>query len=115
MKHISILGILALGVAGLGIVGSTALAAGQSAVSTGTASVQAVEQITPGQAQKAAETKVGGVATSVKFESEDGENHYKVLIGDKDVEVDAMTGVVLNVEKPDSASEGDDENETDAK
>lgn len=114
MKKTSILGILALGVAGLGIIGSTALASGQSTLSMGSTSVQSVEQITPSQAQKAAETKVGGVATSVKFESEDGENHYKVLIGDKDVEVDAMTGAVLNIEKPDSASEGDDENETDS-
>lgn len=59
------------------------------------ASWQSLAKITPQQAQQAAEKAVGGQATRVQLENEDGNLVYSVIIGQNDVKVDAGNGRVL--------------------
>ncbi len=67
--------------------------------------LQALAKITPQQAQKAAETALGGKASRVKLDNEDGNLVYKVTIGQTQVAVDAGNTKVLyteNINQPDS-------------
>jgi len=59
------------------------------------AKLQSLAKITPQQAQQAAEAAQGGQASSVKLENEDGNLVYTVLIGQREVKVDAGNGRVL--------------------
>lgn len=60
--------------------------------------LQSLAKITPQQAKQAAEAAQGGQASSVKLENEDGNLVYAVLIGQKEVKVDAGNGRVLYTE-----------------
>lgn len=62
------------------------------------AQYQSLAKITPQQAQQAAEAAQGGQASSVKLENEDGSLVYAVVIGQKEVKVDAGNGRVLYTE-----------------
>ncbi|MGH2414848.1 MAG: PepSY domain-containing protein, partial [Microcystaceae cyanobacterium] len=62
------------------------------------AKLQALAKITPQQAQQSAESAQGGQASSVKLENEDGNLVYAVVIGHKEVKVDAGNGRVLYTE-----------------
>lgn len=55
-------------------------------------------KITEAQAIKAAEANVGGTASEVELEAENGSLVYEVKIGNQEVLVDAGTGAVLFVE-----------------
>jgi uncharacterized membrane protein YkoI len=66
------------------------------------ARLQSLAKITPQQAQQAAEKAVGGQATRVQLENEDGNLVYSVLIGEKDVKVDAGNAKILYTENPGS-------------
>lgn len=59
------------------------------------AKLQPLAKITAQQAQQAAETAVGGKASSVKLEDENGNLVYAVEIGKQEVKVDAGNGRVL--------------------
>lgn len=60
--------------------------------------LQSLAKITPQQAQQAAEAAQGGQASSVKLENEDGNLVYAVVMGQKEVKVDAGNGRVLYTE-----------------
>ena len=62
------------------------------------AKLQSLAKITPQQAQQAAEAAQGGQASNVKLENEDGNLVYAVVIGHKEVKVDAGNGRVLYTE-----------------
>lgn len=62
------------------------------------AKLQPLAKITPQQAQQAAEAAQGGQASNVKLENEDGNLVYEVVIGQKEVKVDAGNGRVLYTE-----------------
>jgi uncharacterized membrane protein YkoI len=66
---------------------------------------QSLAKITPAQAKAAAVARVGGTATSVELENEDGNLVYGVSVktakGEVDVKVDPGTGKVLHVETGD--------------
>jgi Peptidase propeptide and YPEB domain len=68
------------------------------------AKLQSLAKITPQQAQQAAEAAQGGKgwqggqASSVKLENEDGNLVYAVVIGQREVKVDAGNGRVLYTE-----------------
>ncbi len=66
--------------------------------------LQSLAKITPQQAKQAAETAVGGTATKVKLESENGNLVYAVEIGSKELTIDAGNGQVLSSE---NAGQGD--------
>ncbi len=68
--------------------------------------LQSLAKITPQQARAAAETAVGATASSVKLENEDGNLVYAVVIGQKEVTVDAGNGKVLSLN--DSKTEGNE-------
>ena len=107
MKNKSLLALLAIPLAGLGIVGSVAFAqsnvptsqptqtetVNQREVDSDTEIPDAQEQqmlqakatITADQAKQVAETKLGGTATSIQLEDEDGTVVYNVVIGDQEV------------------------------
>jgi uncharacterized membrane protein YkoI len=70
--------------------------------------LQALAKITAEQAKQAAETSVGGKASSVKLENEDGNLVYAVEISQKEVKVDAGNGKVLYTE---NANQENNENE----
>ncbi|ARV57687.1 peptidase [Nostocales cyanobacterium HT-58-2] len=70
--------------------------------------LQTLAKITAQQAQQAVETSVGGKASSVKLENEDGNLVYAVKIGQQDVEVDAGNGKVLYTE---NTNQQDEKNE----
>jgi len=59
---------------------------------------QSLAKITPQQAKQAAETAVGGTATKVKLENENGSLIYAVEIGSKELTIDAGNGKVLSSE-----------------
>ena len=60
--------------------------------------LQNLAKITPQQAKQAAETAVGGTATKVKLENENGSLIYAVEIGSKELTIDAGNGKVLSSE-----------------
>ena len=60
--------------------------------------LKALAKITPQQAQQAAEASQGGKSSRVMLESEDGNLIYAVVIGKKEVKVDAGNGRVLYTE-----------------
>ncbi len=62
------------------------------------AKLQSLAKITAKQAKQAAETSVGGQASNVKLENENGNLVYAVVIGKKEVKVDAGNGKVLYTE-----------------
>lgn len=70
--------------------------------------LQSFAKITPSLAQQAAETSIGGKASRVKLENEDGNLVYTVEIGQREVKVDAGNGRVLYTE---NANQEDNKNE----
>lgn len=69
--------------------------------------LQSLAKITPQQAQQAALTAQGGIASRVTLDNENGNLVYKVIIGQKEVAVDAGNAKVLyieNVNQPDNAA-----------
>lgn len=60
--------------------------------------LKAFAKITPQQAQKAAEASQVGKSSRVKLENEDGNLVYAVVMGQKEVKVDAGNGKVLYTE-----------------
>lgn len=60
--------------------------------------LQSLAKITPQQAQQSAEAAEKGKAIRVKLENEDGDLVYAVVIGQKDVKVDAGNARVLYTE-----------------
>ncbi len=71
------------------------------------AKLQPLAKITSLQAQQAAEAAEGGKATKVKLEDEDGNLVYSVVIGQKEVTVDAGNGKVLYAENDNQNDEKD--------
>ncbi len=59
-------------------------------------------KISEANAKTAAEKSAGGKATSVKLENENGNIVYEVIVGNKEVKVDAGNGAVLHTETADS-------------
>ncbi len=59
------------------------------------AKLQSLAKITLQQAQQSAEAALGGKASSVKLESENGNLVYSAIVGQKEVAVDAGNGKVL--------------------
>ncbi len=74
-----------------------------------TSKLQKLAKITPQEAQKAAEAKIKGKSSSVKLENEEGNLIYAVVIGTKEVKVDAGNGQVLSV---DNTNDEKDEGKT---
>ncbi|GAX44892.1 peptidase [Tolypothrix sp. NIES-4075] len=72
------------------------------------AKLQPLAKITAQQAKQAVEASVGGKASNVKLENEDGNLVYAVEIGQQDVKVDAGNGKVLYAE---NANQEDEKNE----
>lgn len=72
------------------------------------AKLKPLAKITAQQAQQAAQTSVGGQATKVELENEDGNLVYAVKIGQQEVKVDAGNGRVLYSE---SENQGNEKNE----
>jgi uncharacterized membrane protein YkoI len=64
------------------------------------ANLQSLAKISPQQAQQAAEKAIGGQASRVNLENEDGNLIYSVIIGQKDVKVDAGNGKILYTDNP---------------
>lgn len=60
--------------------------------------LKALAKISPQQAQQAAEVALGGKASQVKLENEDGNLIYVVKIGQKEAKVDAGNSRVLYTE-----------------
>lgn len=73
------------------------------------AKLQPLAKITAMQAQQAAETSEVGKASKVQLENEDGNLIYSVIIGQKEVAVDAGNGKVLYAEND---NQNDDKNVT---
>lgn len=73
------------------------------------AKLQPLAKITAQQAQQAAQTSVGGQASKVELENEDGNLVYAVKIGQQEVKVDAGNGRVLYSE---NENQEDEKNET---
>lgn len=72
------------------------------------AKLQSLAKITAQQAKQAAETSVGGTASSVKLEDENGSLVYAVVIGKQEVKVDAGNGKVLYTENPNQENESNE-------
>ncbi len=70
-----------------------------------TKSLQSLAKITLEQAKQAAEEAVGGTASSVELEVEDGSLVYQVEIGQTEAVVDAGNGEVLYTESENEANE----------
>ena len=62
-------------------------------------------QITADQTKQAAEIKIGGTASSVELDNENGNLIYGVRIGNQEVKVDAGNGSMLQVENDDNEKE----------
>ena len=75
---------------------------------TETKQLASLVKISSDQAKTAAEAQVGGKATSIKLESDDGNVVYAVTVGTKEVKVDAGNGKILSTE----TAEAGDSNET---
>lgn len=69
------------------------------------AKLQPLAKITAQQAQQAAQTSVGGQASKVELENEDGNLVYAVKIGQQEVKVDAGNGQVLYSENENQEDE----------
>lgn len=65
--------------------------------------LQALAKITLEQAKQAAEAAIGGTASSVELEAEDGSLVYEVEIGQTEVVVDAGNGEILYIEEENEA------------
>ena len=63
-------------------------------------------QITVDQAKRVAEAKIGGTASDVELDNENGSLVYEVTIGNQEVKVDAGNGSILKVEQDDNEKEG---------
>ncbi|MEA5532954.1 PepSY domain-containing protein [Crocosphaera sp. XPORK-15E] len=72
------------------------------------ANLQSLAKISPQQAQQVAEKSMGSQATKVELENEDGNLVYSVIIGEKDVKVDAGNGKILYIDN--SNAETDEKN-----
>lgn len=72
------------------------------------AKLQYDAKISATQAKQAAETSVGGTASSVKLEDENGSLVYAVVIGNQEVKVDAGNGKVLYTENPNQENESNE-------
>ncbi len=72
------------------------------------AKLQSLAKITAQQAKQAAETSVGGTASSVKLEDENGSLVYAVAIGKQEVKVDPGNGKVLHTENPNQENESNE-------
>lgn len=130
MKNRKLLALLAIPLAGLGIVGSAVLAANKAEPTVANTSVGAQQnvqdrqdsklpeaeesqqllakaKITADQAKKIAEAKVGGTATDATLGDEDGTVVYEVTISGQDVKVNALDGSILRVEKSDGEKNDD--------
>ena len=130
MKNKSWLTLLAIPLAGLGIVGSAVLAANRAEPTMADTSVavqkdvqdpqdsnvsEAEEsqrlagkaKITSDQAKKIAEAKVGGTATDATLGNEDGAVVYEVTVSSQDVKVNAIGGSILKIEKSDGEQNDD--------
>jgi Peptidase propeptide and YPEB domain len=70
------------------------------------ARLQSLAKITPQEAKKIAEDKVGGTADKVQLENEGGNLVYAIDIGKKEVLVDAGNGKILQVQND---NESDDD------
>lgn len=135
MKNKSYLALLAIPLVGLGIVGSVALAQSNTPspvqaqqvqeIQTGLPDgkeemdreipdaqeqqmLQAKATITADQAKQVAQTKLGGTATSVELEDENGTVLYNVIIGNQEVKVNAADGSIVKIEAADAENESDD-------
>lgn len=130
MKNKSLLALLAIPLAGLGVVGSVALAASntpathsmQTPVSDQREAdsdkevpdaeeqqmLQAKATITADQAKQAAQAKLGGTVTSVELEDEDGVVVYSVLIDNQEVKVNASDGTITKIEAAETEDNSDD-------
>lgn len=71
------------------------------------AKLQPLTKITSSQAQKVAEATEGGKANEVKLENEDGNLVYSVIIGQKEIKIDAGNGRVLYAESDNQNDEKD--------
>ena len=71
----------------------------------GAAKLQPLAKITAQQAQQAAQTSVGGQASKVELENEDGNLVYEVKIGQQEVIVDAGNGRVIYSENENQEDE----------
>ena len=69
------------------------------------ANLQSLAKISPQQAQQAAEKAIGGQASQVELENEDGNLVYSVIIGQKDVKVDAGNGKILYTDNPNAETD----------
>ncbi len=138
MKNKSYLALLAIPLAGLGIVGSVAFAqsntptpvqAQAQEIQTGLpdgkeemdrevpdaqeqALLQTKAKITADQAKQAAQAKVSGTASSVQLEDEDDTVVYEVIIGNQEVKVNATDGSIVKIEAADAENDADDNEQT---
>lgn len=64
------------------------------------ANLQSLAKISPQQAKQTAEKAIGGQASQVELENEDGNLVYSVIIGQKEVKVDAGNGKILYTDLP---------------
>ena len=71
-------------------------------------------KITAEQAKQAAESKVGGTASDIKLDNENGSLVYEVKVGKQEVKVDAGNGTVLKIEQADNENEGVENEKADA-
>lgn len=120
MKNKSLLALLAIPLAGLGIVGSAALAANkaQPTVSATPATIEAQKSsqtggaatITSDQAKKIAEAKFSGTASSVSVDDDQVNGHvaYEVKIDGQEVKIDGQSGAIVSSEKDDGDSTSQD-------
>lgn len=74
---------------------------------TEAAKLASLAKITSDQAKAAAEKNIGGAASSVKLESENGNVVYVVTIGTKEVKVDAGNGNVLHTATAEAGDSGE--------
>lgn len=66
--------------------------------------------ISTDQARQAAEQNTGGTASTIETDDEDGTLVYEVNVENEEVQVDATSGQVLQVEDDDSDDQSDDDN-----
>ena len=82
------------------------------------ASLETKTKITTEQAKAVALGKVSGTVTSVQLEDEDGAPVYEVTVGTQEVEVNALDGSIIKIEKADNENgshESDNQNENSEK
>ncbi|HZG72843.1 MAG TPA: PepSY domain-containing protein [Chondromyces sp.] len=100
--------VIAVGLAGLITFGG---AVGVTAMWDSNTEQAKDDKLTIGQAQQIAATETGGTPTSIELEEDDGRVYYEVEVddknGDDDVEIDAASGKVLEVDDDQQASNQD--------